>query len=135
MAVETSAAGNIALARGWQTFARVRGPSRRCTLHFKYDGNAALYMRVFGEDGRRIGCCPEDNDGDDVLDLGEGRDEGEGELTPGGDRGLSSYGGSSSGDSSSSGGYDQPLRHRARFKGGSRSSRRRASVKREEGSG
>ena len=38
VAVEVSVAGNIALARGWQTFARARGLGRRCTLHFKYDG-------------------------------------------------------------------------------------------------
>ena len=84
-------------------------------------------MRVFREDGRHAGCCPEDNDGDEVLGLGDGRDEGEDDLAP-------SYGGSPSGDSSSSGGYNQPPRRRARFEGGSGLSRRRALVKREEGS-
>ena len=133
--VETSAAGNIALARSWQTFARARGLSRRCTLHFKYDGGSTLYVRVLGEDGHRVGCCPETNNGEEVLGLGDGRDEDEGEPALGDDRVSSSFGGSSSGDSSSSGGYDQPPRRRARFKGGSGSSRRRASVKREEGSG
>ena len=92
-------------------------------------------MRVFGEDGRRIGCCPEDNDSDEVLGLGDGRDEDEGGPTLGADRGLSSYGDSSSGDNSTSGGYDQPPCRRARFEGGSGSSRRRTPVKREEGSG
>ena len=92
-------------------------------------------MRVFGEDRRRAGCCPETNDGEEVLGLGDDRGEDEGELAVGGDRVSSSYGGSSSGDSSSSGGYDQPPCRRARFEGGSGSSRRRASVKREEGSG
>ena len=81
------------------------------------------------------GCCPETNDGEEVLGLGDGRDEDVGEPALSGDRVSSSYGGSSSGDSSSSGGYDQSPRHRARFEGGSGSSRRRASVKREEGSG
>ena len=99
--------GNIALARGWQTFARARGLGRRCTLHFRYDGESTLYVRLFGEDGRRAGCCPEANNGEEVLGLGDGRDEVEGE--PAG-RALSSYGGSSLGDSSSSGGYDQPPR-------------------------
>ena len=47
VAVETSAAGNIALARGWQTFARARGLGRRCTLHFKFHGDATVYVRVF----------------------------------------------------------------------------------------
>ena len=109
-----SIAGNVALARGWQTFARARGLGRRCTLHFKFDGDATLYVRVFGEDGRRVGCCPEHNNGDEVLGLGDDRDEGEGEPAPGGDRSSSSFSGSSSGDSSSSGGYNQPPRRRAR---------------------
>ena len=104
---------------------------RRCTLHFKFDGDATLYVRVFGEDGRRAGCCPETNDGKEVLGLGDGRDEGEGE--PAGCA-SSSYGGSSLGESSSSG-YDQPPHRRACFKGGSGSSCHRAFVKREEGSG
>ena len=43
-----------ALARGWQTFARARGLSRRCTLHFKFDGDATLYVRVFGEDRKSV---------------------------------------------------------------------------------
>ena len=135
VAVETSAAGNVALARGWQTFARARGLGRQCTLHFKYDGGSTLYVRVFGEDGRRAGCCPEANDGEEVLGLRDGRDEDEGEPALGGDCVSSSYGGSSSGENSSSGGYDQPPRRRAHFEGGSGSSRRRASVKPEEGSG
>ena len=67
-------------------------------------------MRVFGEDGRRTGCCPEVNDGDEVIGLGDGRDEDEGEPALGADHVSSSYGGSFSGDSSSSGGYDQPPR-------------------------
>ena len=110
VAVEVSVTGNIALARGWQTFAPARGLGRRCTLHFKFDGDATLYVRVFGEDGRRAGCCPEANDGEEVFGLGDGRDEDEGEPALDGDRVSSSYGGSSSGNSSSSGGYDQPPR-------------------------
>ena len=86
---------------------------------------------MFGEDGRRAGCCPEDDDGDEVLGLGDGRDEGEGDLAPDGVRSSPSFSGSSSGDSSSSGGRDQPPLRRARFEGGSGSSRRRAPVKRE----
>ena len=110
VAVETSAPGNIALARDWQTFACARGLGKRCMLHFKYDGGPTLYVMVFGEDARRAGCCPETNDGEEVLGLGDGRDEDEGEPTLDSDRVSSSYGGSSSSDSSSSGGYDQPPR-------------------------
>ena len=75
--MEISVVRNVALTRGWQTFARARGLSRRCTLHFKFDSDATLYVRVFGEDGHRVGCCPEDNNGGEVLGLGDGRDEGE----------------------------------------------------------
>ena len=123
VAVEVSVAGNTALARGWQTFARARGLGRRCTLHFKYDGGPTLFVRVFGEDGRHAGCCPKMNDSEEVLGLGDGRDEDEGEPALSGDRVSSSYGGSSSGDSSSSGGYDQPprpLRRRQRVISSSR---------------
>ena len=81
-------------------------PELSCTLHFKFDGDATLYVRVFGEDGRRVGCCPKTNDGEEVLNLGDGRGEDEGEPALGGNRVSSSYGGSSFGDSSSSGGYD-----------------------------
>ena len=135
VAVETSAAGNIALARGWQTFARARSLGTRCTLHFRYDGESTLYVRVFGEDGRRAGCCPEANDGDEVLGLGDGRDEDEGELALDDGHGSSGDDGSTSGESSSSGGYYQPPRRRACFEVGGGSSRLRALVKHEEGSG
>ena len=92
-------------------------------------------MRVFGEDGRRAGCCPEANDGEEVLSLGDSRDEDEGEPALAGDRFSSIYGGSFSGYSSSSGGYTQPPGCRARLEGGDGSSRRHTSVKHEEGSG
>ena len=130
--VEVSVAGNIALTRGWQIFALARGLGRRCTLHFKFDSDETLYVRVFGEDGHRAGCYSEVNDGEEVLGLGDGQDEEEG--GPAG-RASSGYGGSSLGDSSSSGGYNQSPRRRSRFEGGSGSSHHRASVEREEGSG
>ena len=110
VAVATSAAGNVALARGWQTFARARGLGRRCALHFRYGGESTLYVRVFGEDGRCARCCPKANDGEEVLGLGDGRDEDGGEPALGGGCVLSRYGGSSSSDSSSSSGHDQPRR-------------------------
>ena len=75
----------MVLASGWQTFARARGLGGRCTLHFKYDGLATLYVRVFREDGRRVGCCPEDGSDDDG---------GEGELGLGGTRSSSRAGSS-----------------------------------------
>ena len=84
-----------------------RGLGRRCTLHFKLDSDATLFVRVFGEDGRGARCCPEVNDGEEVLGLGDGRDEEEDEPAR---RASSGYGGSSLGDSSSSGSFDQPPR-------------------------
>ena len=46
--VEVTPAGNVFLNRGWQTFARTRGLRGRCTLHFKYDRAATLFVKVFG---------------------------------------------------------------------------------------
>ena len=117
--LEVSAAGSLALARGWQTFARARGLSRWYTLHFKFDGDATLYVRVFGEDGCRTGCFPEDDD--------RGR-----EPSPGDDgedsarvicdaQGSPSFTGSSSGGDSSSDGHGQPPRRRTCLGGGSAS--------------
>ena len=80
VSLEVSAAGSLALARGWQMFARACGLGRRCTLYFRFDGDATLFVRVFGEDGRRAGCCPEDDDrgwepgsGDDEEGSSHGR--------------------------------------------------------------
>jgi hypothetical protein len=67
VSVEVTAVGGIDLTRGWQTFAHARGLRKRCTLHFTYDGLATLYVRVFGEDGMRAGCCPEDSSDDGKL--------------------------------------------------------------------
>ena len=135
VAVEISVTGNIALARGWQTFSHAHRLGRRCILHFKYNGAATLFVRVFGEDGRRARCCPEDSDGDEVLGLGDGCDEDEGELALGDGHDSSNTGSSSTGESSSSGGYDQLPRHCARFKDGGGSSRRCTPMNREEASG
>ena len=110
-------------------FARARGLSRRCTLHFKFDGDATLYVRVFGEDGRRAGCCPEDDGHDRGPSPGE---DGEGsERAAGGAQDSSSFTGSSSGSDSSSSGRGLPPRRRACLEGGSRSARHRTLVKRE----
>ena len=110
----------MVLTCGWQTFARARGLGGRCTLHFKYDGLVTLYVRVFREDGRRMGCCPED---------GSDNDGGDGELGLG-DACFASRGGSSSLDErSSSGSYDCPPCRRAQFKDVGGSSRRGAPVK------
>ena len=127
--LEVSAAGSLALARGWQTFACARGLSHWCTLHFKFDGDATLYVRVFGEDGRRAGCCLEDDDrGRGPSPSKDGEDSA---RVVGGIQGSTSFTGSSSGSDSSSSGRGQPPRRRACLEGGSGSARRRTLVKRE----
>ena len=67
MNAEVTAAGNVFLNRGWQPFARARSLHGRCTLQFRYNGAATLYVKVFGEDGRRLGCCPEGDSDEDCV--------------------------------------------------------------------
>ena len=124
----------MSLTRGWQTFARARGLGRWCTLHFKFDGDATLYVRVFGEECRHAGCFPEDDDRSRLAIPGTDQDEDGGRRVGGGAWGSPSFGDSFSCSNSSSGGCDQPPRRRARLGEGSGSARRRAPVKREEGS-
>ena len=57
MQVEVTVAGNMFLNRGWQPFGHAHGLHEKHTLYFRYDGIATLYVRVFGEDGRRLECC------------------------------------------------------------------------------
>ena len=106
--------------------------NRRCTLHFKFDGDATLYVRVFGEGGRCAGCCPEDGDRGRLPSPGTDQYEDSARRAGGGARGSPSFGDSPSGSSSSSGGRDQPPHCHARLGEGSGSTRRRALVKREE---
>ena len=109
--LEVFTSGSLALTRGWQMFARARGLRRWCTLHFKFDGDATLYVRVFGEDGRRVGCCPEDDNRGRGLSPGE---DGEGSARAVGDaRDSSSFTSSSLGSDPSSSGRGQPPRRRA----------------------
>ena len=104
-------------------------PEPWCTLHFKFDGDATLYVRVFGEDGRRAGCCPE---GDDRGWEPSSADDGEGSArAAGGAQDSSSFSGSSSGGDSSSGGRGQPPCRRICLGGGNVSAHPRAPVKRE----
>ena len=109
------------LTRGWQTFARARGLKGRSALHFKYDGLATLFVRVFGAGGLRVGCCQEDGSDDDELGLDDIH------ATSSGD-------GSSSGKSAGGSGYGEPPHRRARLREGDEVPCRRALVKREEGS-
>ena len=115
-------------------FARTRGLGRWCTMYFKFDGDATLYVSVFGEDGRRAGCCPEDDDRGRLPSPGTDQDEDGDWRTGGGARGSPSFGDSPSDSSSASGGRHQPPRRRACLGEGSGSTRRCALVKREKAS-
>ena len=91
-ALEVSTAEEAALTRGWQKFARARGLRRHCTLHLKFDDDSTLYVRVFGEDGRRAGCCPKDDDRGRLPSPGSDQDEDGDWRTGGGARGSPSVG-------------------------------------------
>ncbi|XP_020172571.1 B3 domain-containing protein Os03g0212300-like [Aegilops tauschii subsp. strangulata] len=56
--------GFILLMRGWKSFAVARGLKEGHILHFKYDGAATLFMKIFGVIGYRLKCCTESDDSD-----------------------------------------------------------------------
>ncbi|KAE8792912.1 hypothetical protein D1007_32414 [Hordeum vulgare] len=45
------------LKRGWKSFALTLVLKEGHVLHFKFDGVAMLFMKIFGEAGNRLGCC------------------------------------------------------------------------------
>ena len=100
--------GGAAWTGGWQTFARAGGQHQCSTLHFKSEGDATLYVRVFGEDGRRDGCCPEDDGRGHAPSPDISWGEGGGGRAGRSARGPPSSGDSPSDTSTSSGGRDQP---------------------------
>ena len=89
-------------------------------------------MRVFLEDGFRVGCFPKDSDGDEVLGLGDGRDESDGGPAFGAGHVSSTKAILLLATAPAA--VATTSRH-ARFEGGSGSSCRHAPEKREEGSG
>ena len=122
--------GDVFLERGWQSFVRACRLQGRCTLHFRYDGALTLFVRVFSEEGMRLGCCPKADDEEDGGDGVRRSSSSSGdELGPGVCRGPPFCGRSSS---SSSGGRDEPPRRRARPGEGRGLPRRCGSVKPEE---
>ena len=97
MEIEATPTGYAFLSRRWQTFAHAHGLEGRLTFHFKHDGTATLFVRIFEEDGRRLGCCPEGDGGDsDHLSADDSHRGGGalgGELALGDDRSTSSSSG------------------------------------------
>ena len=120
---EVTAASNVFLNRGWQSFAHARDLHGRCTLHFRYDGVVTLCVRIFEEDGPRIGCYSEsdtDDDGERRGGIIAGDD-----LALGDGRAAASRGGFSSAERSSGNDSDELQRRRARIRRGDESRRRR----------
>ena len=72
------------------------------TLHFKYNGVTTLFVKILGEEGGRLGYCPEgDSSGGDHLSNDEGHGGGGilgGELALGNGRDTFSNNGTSSED-------------------------------------
>ena len=131
MDVEVNTTSNVSLSHGWQPFAHARGLHGRCTLHFTYDAVATLYVRVFGEGARRLGCCLESDNNDE--DDGDCAFAG-GDLALGDGHAASSSGGSSSGWSTGDDEDDEPPRCRARTRDDDDLHHRHTLVKQEEDS-
>nr|XP_040254094.1 B3 domain-containing protein Os03g0212300-like [Aegilops tauschii subsp. strangulata] len=55
--VEVVESGDVFMTRGWGVIACACHPEGGHAIHFEYDGASTLFFRVFGEDGRRLGCC------------------------------------------------------------------------------
>lgn len=60
---EFTSSGFMFLKRGWKSFALPRGLKEGHTLHFKYDGGATLFMKIFGVTGCHRDCCMESDNG------------------------------------------------------------------------
>jgi hypothetical protein len=60
---ELTAAGAMLLGQGWKSFSRARRLSRGQCLVFRYDGDATLFVKIFGVDGGRMECCMESSSG------------------------------------------------------------------------
>ncbi|KAE8804299.1 Heat shock cognate 70 kDa protein 1 [Hordeum vulgare] len=85
--VEVTPRGYVYLNRGWQAFACARGLKGRRYLHFKYDGEATLLVKILGDEGERLGCSPEDAGRSDPVDepvSGDGRRASSSSDTPSG---------------------------------------------------
>jgi hypothetical protein len=63
VAAEFTPSGFMFLKQGWKSFALARGLKRGHLLHFKYDGAATLFVKIFGVFGSRLEYCAESEDG------------------------------------------------------------------------
>ena len=117
-------------------FARARGLIRRCTLHFRYDNTATLFVRVFGETVAAQGAALKTamTTTSSALTMVVMMLRAISPLVMVVVRPMVEAP-SPVRAPASCGDYDQMPHHRACFKDSGGSSRRHASVKREEGSG
>ncbi|KAE8808620.1 heat shock cognate 70 kda protein 1 [Hordeum vulgare] len=63
------------LTRGWKLLARSHGVGLEHLLHFRFDGDATLFVKFFGSSGSRLECCAESSNSGD-LDTSSERDDG-----------------------------------------------------------
>ncbi|XP_073358041.1 uncharacterized protein [Aegilops tauschii subsp. strangulata] len=59
VAAEFTPSGYMCLTRGWKLFAHAYGVKEGHTLHFKFDGAATLFVKIFRAAGDRLECCME----------------------------------------------------------------------------
>nr|XP_020178608.1 B3 domain-containing protein Os03g0212300-like [Aegilops tauschii subsp. strangulata] len=88
VAAEFTPSGYMYLTWGWKSFPHARGLKEGHTLHFKFDGAATLFMKIFGDAGGCLECCIENDNssgghssGDDSSDDGS-TPQGEAGATP-----------------------------------------------------
>ncbi|KAE8798959.1 hypothetical protein D1007_25678 [Hordeum vulgare] len=57
--MEFNSLGFLFLGHGWTSFALAQGLQEGHVLHFKFDGTATLFVKVFGRIGGRLECYME----------------------------------------------------------------------------
>jgi hypothetical protein len=90
VAAEFTPSGFMFLKQGWKSFALMCDLKQGHLLHFKYDGAATLFVKIFRVFGSRLECCAESEDSSYSGSSGEDDS----------DDGATSSGGSGKDDSS-----------------------------------
>ena len=52
------ALGKVFMTWGWGEIARVCRTGGALVIHLIYDGASLMFFKVFGTEGRRLECCP-----------------------------------------------------------------------------
>ncbi|KAE8804346.1 hypothetical protein D1007_19763 [Hordeum vulgare] len=72
-AVDLSLGSAMFLTHGWKSFPRSRGFGLCHLLHFRFDGSATLYLKLFGMACFRLQCSAERSSGNDFDSSSETR--------------------------------------------------------------